>query len=709
MRNRWILLAGLALLLIGGYRWLSQPERLPPGLAAAGEQYDVEILRDVWGVPHVFGTTDADVAYGLAFAHAEDDFATIQGALLAARGQLASVYGRDAAPNDYMVHLLRHHDTLRDGYPTLDAKTQALCQAYADGLNHYAALHPEAALPGLYPMRGADVIAGFLHKVPLFFGLDRVLGDLFSEEWDAEADTTTLAESFHQFGRQPLGSNAFAIAPSRTADSSTFLAVNSHQPWTGPVAWYEAHLHSEEGWDMVGGTFPGAPLILHGHNRHLGWAHTVNHPDLIDVYRLEIDPDDADRYRYGDRWETLETREAPIRVKLWGPFSWTFTREVLWSIYGPVVRRPHGTYAIRYAGFGEVRQVEQWYRMNKATTFAAWQDAVRMQALPSFNIVYADQSGTTYYLYNGLLPLRHAGHGWQGIVAGNTPQTLWTTYLPFDQLPQVLNPPSGFVQNTNASPFATTVGPGNPADSLFAETFGIETYLNNRTRRARTLFAHDTDLTWSEFVRYKYDMTYDDDSRMAALIADFFTARALRPDLSVPPEVDNVLGLWDRRVDPENPHAALPVMAFQPFLEPTTAMPDAETIFARLTEAAATLTTHFGRLDPPWFEVQRLRRGDTDIGLGGGPDVLHAVHSTLADDGRLVGHAGDSYVLLVAWDADGAVRSHSIHPFGSATLDATSPHYADQSQLFTQRGLKPVWMDEADIRANLKHAYRPGE
>ena len=334
----------LILLLLGvGFVLLNRPEGVPPELAAIGAKYDVEILRDRWGVPHLFGKTDADVAYGLAYAHAEDDFATIQGTLLAARGRLASVYGKDAAPNDYMVHLLRVWDVVEAGYPALSPATRALCQGYADGLNHYAALHPDAALPGLFPMTGRDIVAGFVHKLPLFFGLDAVLLELFEDERKRPVSARAPVQAGGGFTGALLGSNAFAVGPGRTADSSTFLAVNSHQPWTGPVAWYEAHLHSDEGWDMVGGTFPGVPVIVLGHNRALGWAHTVNSPDLIDVYVLEVNPDDPNQYRFDDQWHDLEVRTAPIKVKLLGLFTWTVNREVLWSVYGPVVRQAHGT------------------------------------------------------------------------------------------------------------------------------------------------------------------------------------------------------------------------------------------------------------------------------------------------------------------------------------------------------------------------------
>ncbi|MCG8462882.1 MAG: penicillin acylase family protein, partial [Holophagales bacterium] len=306
MRLRWIAVVSsaslLALFLLATAVLHLLRSRLPAGLVPPADRYDVRILRDLRGVPHVFGSTDADVAYGLAWAHAEDDFATIQGALLAARGRLASRLGRSAAPNDYMVQLLRIRDVVDAGYPTLPADVRALCEGYAEGLNHYAARHPSEAFAELYPVDGSDVVAGFVHKLPLFFGIDSVLTELLepsrrrgiSQPRSADRESGGAPRPGLDLG--PVrGSNALAVAPSRTAEGSTFLVVNSHQPWEGPVAWYEAHLRSDEGWDAVGGLFPGAPVILHGHNRRLGWAHTVNRPDLVDVYALESDPDDPNR------------------------------------------------------------------------------------------------------------------------------------------------------------------------------------------------------------------------------------------------------------------------------------------------------------------------------------------------------------------------------------------------------------------------------
>lgn len=694
--RRFLLLASAGVAAAGVYLWLAGREPLPAGLAPPEGRYDVRILRDTWGVPHVFGRTDADVAYGLAYAHAEDDFATIQGALLAARGRLASVFGRGMAPNDYMVALLEVERIVDEGYPRLSADVRAVCEAYAEGLNHYAALHPDDAVARLYPARGEDIVRGFVHKTPLFFGVDKALGELFADDPPRAASEGVK------------GSNAFAVAPSRTADGSTYLVVNSHQPWEGPVAWYEAHLHSEEGWDMVGGVFPGAPVVLHGHNRHLGWAHTVNSPDLLDVYTLETDPEDPDRYRFDGEWRTLETGTARLEVRLLGPLRWTFERRVLASVHGPAVRRPHGTYALRFASFGEVGHVEQWFRMNKAESFEAWREAMRATAIPMFNTVYADREGNVFYVYNGRLPKRPEGRDGSGYLPGDTSENLWSGYLHFDELPQVLNPASGFVQNSNSSPFETTIGAENPRAEVYPTSLGIETRMTNRSLRALELLGADGSITLEELYRYKFDKAYSRSSKMARLVERALAlAPTTYPGLE---EARDVLSDWDLDTGTGSRQAALAVVAFGRFVESgeSDAEPTDRELAGALREAAATLREVYGTVRVPWGEVNRLRRGALDLPVGGAPDVLRAIYAKLADDGRAVGFAGDSYVLVAAWDAAGDVRSASVHQYGSATLDEASPHYADQAEIFVEEKLKPVWMDEEEIRAHLEREYRPG-
>ncbi len=738
MKNRWskYLLALFGQLALAA-AYLFWPQGVWPfrvdlsHLAAAREGYEVEILRDSWGVPHIFGRRDADAAFGLAYAHAEDDFYTIQQTFLAARGMLALAYGPDAAPNDFMVQGLRIWEVIEREYETIPPDVQAVMQGYVDGLNYYAALHPhEVVLPEAFPMTPQDVVAGFVHRIPLFFNLDRALAELFAEgrqrpisermTEDEGRRTDALSvfappSSVYQI-TSAYGSNVIAVSPARSVNGETFFTVNSHQPWEGPVTWYEAHVVSEEGWDMVGGLLPGSPTITHGHNRQLAWAFTVNSPDLVDIYVLEINPDNPNQYRFDGEWLDLEVGEARLLVTLFGRFRWTVREELLWSVHGPVVRQDHGVYALRYAGMGEVGHVEQFYRMNKASNWEEWYTAVSTGPLPMFNIGYADAEGNIYYVYNARIPLRAEGYDWRQYLPGDTSETLWTDYLPFADLPQVFNPASGFIQNANSSPFRTTIGPDNPDPAAYSPTLGIETYMTNRALRALTLFGEDEAITAPAFYDYKYDMAYDPASDMGRLVAIVGGP----PPFALSPEMATAVSLltsWDLQATPDSLGATLAVLTLHFLNESAEAqirpsrlvngtLPETA-VWDSLAQAVDVLLTNFGRVDVPWQEVNRLRRGEVDLGLGGAPDVLHAIYGQLEEDGRFRGFVGDCHIMIISWDTHGNLRSHSIHQYGSATLDEDSPHYADQAPLFAARQLKPVWLDEADIRANLGRAYRP--
>ncbi len=706
--SRW------AAILVLGTSWAAcraaeAPDRaklIPPK-----DKYDVRILRDTWGVPHIYGKTDADVAYGLGYAHCEDDFETIQETMFLVRGKQASVKGVEALPFDYLVRLFRFEEIVAQKYATdLSPETRAICDAYADGYNHYAALHPEKVIPGVLPATGKDIVAGFVAKTPFFFGVAGAVQSLFGKERPGEVSKKGGAADAGARSRwTPLGSNTFAIAPSRTPDGKTHLAVNSHQPWTGPVAWYEARLKSEQGWDMVGGVFPGGPVVFHGHNRNLGWAHTVNNPDLVDVYVLEINPENPKQYRFDGQWRDLKIESVEIEVKLFGSKTTTMRRNVRYSVYGPVVRQPHGTYAIRYAGYGDIRQVEQWYRMNKARNIAEFEEAMRIRGVPCFNVGYADREGNIWYIYNALLPKRCEGYDWKKFLPGNTSETLWREYLPFEKMPQVKNPKCGFVQNCNATPFRATLDPENPREEDFSKTCGIEprSMMTNRSLRLLELLGADKSITEEEFYAYKYDMKYSRDSLVGEVLEEVFKAPA--PDDPVVRKAVEVLRKWNYAADPESRGMAIAALGLERAVRARIfgRKPPSDPL-KQLGKAAHRLHDTFGRIDVPWKRVNRLVRGKVDVGMGGGPDALHAAYGSWKD-GRIVINAGDCYILLVTWDKDGKVHSRSIHQFGSATLDASSPHYADQVPLFVARKTKPVWFDEKDLRQHLEAEYRPGE
>jgi penicillin amidase/acyl-homoserine-lactone acylase len=682
------------------------PDFDPAPLIAAARAYEARIARDSYGVPHIRGARDADVAYGLAWAHCEDDFRTILEVGLATRGRLARVNGKRAAPIDYLAHLLgAHADVARRYEREVPADVRAIAEAYAAGVNHYAALHPREALPGAIPMTGVDVVAGFAFKTPLFYGLERTIAALFGPE--PPRAPVRSAESWIS-GSAQLGSNAIAVAPRRSADGATRLVVNSHQPYSGPVAWYEVRLQSDAGWDMVGGVFPGSPVVLHGTGPTLGWANTVNLPDLADVYRLEIDPANPNRYRLDGAWRALEVSEAAIPVKLLRPLRWTVKREVLRSEHGPVLRRPHGTYAVRYAGMGELRQLEQYYRLNRARSHAEWLAAMRIHAAPSINYVYADREGNVAYYYNARTPRRAPGVDWLGVVPGDRSELIWREELSFDETPRVENPASGFVVNMNHTPYRATLGPENPRPEQFPAEAGYETTMTNRGLRALELLGADESITAEELRAVKFDKRYSAESEARAIV-DELLARVPEGDSELG-DARGVIARWSLTTEAEDTSAALAIATALPIALAKRAGKPVPDAVESLRSAARQLQKHYGRLDPPWREVNRIRRGALDLGVGGGPDVLRAVESgALARDGRFVADSGDTLLLFSTWDAAGVQTVETIHQFGSATLDLRSPHYADQLPLFAAERTKRVPLTEAELLAGGAKSYRPGE
>lgn len=689
-------MASMALLASGvAVAWLDREAPVPGATVAevlrTAAQYDARIRRDEWGVPHVYGKRNADAAYGLAFAQAEDDFPTVSQVLLATRGRLAAVAGPAAAPTDYVAGLLEPYRKLATAYESeLPPDLRAVLEGYAAGLNHYAVLHPEEVPRGLLPVTGRDIAAGFIFKTPFFYGLDRELRRLN----DLPADTV------------PKGSNGVAVGPRRSADGATRLLVNSHQPYSGPVAWYEAVVQSGEGWHVAGGFFPGSPFMLHGHNAHLGWANTVNAPDLVDTYRLVVDEAHPGHYRLDGRWVPFRRQQLAIRVHLLGPFHWTFHREARWSVHGPVLETRSGTYALRFAGIGEVRQALQYWRLDLARNREEWQAAMALQALPSINYVYADEAGNIGYVYNGQFPVRRTGIDWSGILPGDRADLVWRHYAPYAAVPQLWNPPAGVLFNANHSPFAATVGGGGLQPDSFPAEWGLQRNMTNRGWRLLETYGADASITPEEFRRYKFDDAYSVRSEVARARAELLSLRPANPTLAA---AQRLLGRWNLRTDRANPEAALGLAATQALLGGEGGAPAPRSPTLALEEGIRLVRAATGRMDAPWGEVNRLRRGDRDLPLDGGPDTLRAVYGTPDRDGRLAAHAGDTFIMFVTWDRAGQLHSESVHQFGSATSRPDSRHHADQSSLFAAERTKPVRFTERQLAGHVVEDYRPGQ
>lgn len=689
-----------------------------PGPPPPPRHYSAEIVRDEFGVPHIHGHTDADTAFGVAYAHAEDDFSTLQDVVAMTRGRYGAIAGTDGAGVDFAYHWLGARDTARRHLGSLSPEVRAVLDAYASGLNRYAERHPrELKLARLFPVNAEDIATGFVLRLPFFFGMDRVLkplsegAPLLPEHGPALGKSTPPAPGQPGDGNlvpsrpMPLplpmgadasqsGSNAFAVAPQRSGDNTTRLIANSHQPYRGGVAWYELEVDSDEGTHFAGATFPGSPFPFLGHNETLGWTNTVNRPDLIDVYKLEVDAD-ASHYKLDGQWLPLEHERVWLPVRF-GPFTLPIPHDIWRSRHGPALINAQGAFAVRYAGIDNIRSIEQYYRLGKARDFAEWQAAMAIQGVPATNFIYADKAGNIAYVYNAAIPDRKPGPDWRGILPGTDSSLIWKGPIPYSSYPKLINPASGTLFNSNNTPLLAA-GPGSELDpSRIPAIWGVELDLTNRARRASKLLAEPGPIGLDRLLRIKFDTGYE----RAGYVAWMLDGIA-RLDLRSEPELRKaqaVLAGWDLKADGRNPADALAVMVLEPAmmnsydLKP---LPDPRT---ELAKAVAHLQRYFGRIDPPLGDLIRIRQGRVDLPDDGGGDTLRAATNWNVDpDGRFSVKHGDSFIMLIEWGSDGKVRSQSIQPYGAATTRPASPHYADQTPLFVQHRFKPVWFTREEV------------
>ena len=711
------LLAFLVLAGIGLAVW--EPLSVETAAAPADGSYQARIVRDEFGVPHIFGKTDADVAYGVAYAHSEDDFATLQEVTAMTRGRMATLNGSESAPIDYIAALLDVRGTVNRKYDDLPADVRAVLDGYASGLNAYAEEHPEeVSLAKLFPVNGQDIAAGFVLRSPFFFGINNPIEALVQNKPLPREGGPRLSGEQEKKSVHPLspdkiiddkkvtpvgpdpdenGSNAYAIAPELSPEGKTRLISNSHQPLRGNVAWYELVVHSEEGWDFAGANFPGSPFPFLGHNKYLGWTNTVNRPDLVDIYKLTLN-DRKDAYRFDGEWKPLEKKRVWLKIKF-GPFVIPYPQVAYRSIHGPVIMNDSGAYALRYAGIDELDMLTQYYRINKASNFEEWQAAMAGQGVPATNFIYADAEGNIGLYYNAMFPDRPEGHDWRTVLPGDTSATLWQGALPFTRVPALVNPASGYVMNANNTPYIAA-GPGDELKpDNFSPLLGVESDETNRSRRSIALLERanaDGKITDAELWAIKYDTGYEK-AGYAKDWLDRIAALDLKDSAKLL-KAQQLLAQWDWNLDGKGAADALALMVLRPANKShynRGTMPDPRQI---LEDTVDHLKQYFDRIDPPMLNVLRMRQGKVDLPVDGGNDTIRA--STLWDieeDGRLSVRHGDSFIQFVEWDKDGKVYSRSIQPFGAATTRPESKHYTDQMQLFVDKKLKPVWFDPAEL------------
>lgn len=667
------------------------------------ETEQIQIARDEFGVPHIFGKTDADVAYGLAWAHSEDDFETIQKTLLAGKALVGRVYGAEGAAVDFFVHLLETKKIAKEQYKnTFSKEFQAVLEGYAAGINDFAESHPDEILyRGAFPVSTLDITSAYILSLAQMSGADRAVQQIVNGKTGKVLPDPN-----------PKGSNAIAIHSSRTDTGESFLAINSHQPLEGPVSWYEAHLSSDEGWNILGGLFPGGAMIFHGVNEHLGWAHTVNFPDLLDTYQLEIDPDNPNFYRADGEWLELEERTIWLKVKLWEFLTLPVPKKVWKSIYGPTLVTDQGTFSIRLGALDRIGAPEQWWRMNKAKNFAEWQTAMERLELTSFNTVYADKYDTIFYVSNGLLPKRNPDFDYEETVPGNTQATRWKEYHEFEDLPQYLNPSSGYLFNTNHSPFTASGSQDNLSPSSFPKEMSFSLRENNRSVRFRELMPDTGIISWEDFERIKFDDQLPEELAFRTNMDSLFL---LDPEKypEIKPHIE-VLKAWDKRAPIDSEGAALFAFSYYYWRDKfnetgrtwESTLTEAEVVEG-LSAAKTHFQTHFGKELVTLGEYQKLVRGEKTLPLWGLDDVITAMRSEPWENGMRKGAQGESYIMMVRF-GDGLPIIETINVYGASNRPE-SPHYADQMERFLKRDLKPMSLDKETVLREAVKVYHPGE
>jgi acyl-homoserine-lactone acylase len=665
-----------------------------PGTTATRDLADHAVIRrDGYGVPHILGETEEAAAFAHGYATAEDHGALLARGFLRARGALASVFGADFVDEDVRTRTLRIHDTAAERFHELPPYMQAILNAYAAGYNRYLAQRRGDLPAWASPVTGVDVLAHCRALLLLDFALD----------------PTPWRKPPHQGA-----SSMWAIAPSRSQSGHTLLLANPHLAWEPPDLFHEVHITVPGVVNVSGAAFVGSPVVAIGFNEYLGWAHTVNLFDAEDTYALSLDATRT-HYAYEGHWLPLRRRPFDVEVRT-GKRLDVQRHVALWSHYGPVARvEGDKAYAVKSPSLDLVQFLTEYNSMAKATSLESFKAAVNMQQLPVFNLGYADRAGNIWYLFNGRLPIRPPGYDFTRVVPGDTSRTEWFAVRPVSEMPQLLNPPSGYVQNTNAAPWYTTLEEG--IDRAPFVSYLRSEGINWRAQFSLELLSSTPRLTLAQAMEQKFNSTLVYAQRVKGDLVAALRGRGERWR-----RVADLLEAWDDTTDADTRGAVLfeawwaeygkavaapfrvPWNRAQPASTPT-GLADPDRAVEALERAVAKVEQAHGAIDVRWGDVHRARRGDLDLPVGGNTLAFQNLAYRVADDGRAVAVAGDTYVLAVEFSDP--PLAYSLLPY-SQSSNPRSPHFNDQLQLYVSEQFKRAWFTERDIAANLQREYRPG-
>lgn len=693
------------------------------------EAQNVTITRDNWGIPHIHGKTDADAVFGMIYAQAEDDFKRVESNYLDALGRRAEAEGESAIWQDLRMKLFIDPAVMKDKYAHSPDWLKKLMDAWADGLNYYLATHPEVK---------PRVITQFEPWMALAFSEGSIGGDITRVSLKELAafydhDRPDLAVTTPPSWAEPTGSNGIAIAPRLTTDGHALLLINPH------VTFYfrtESQMSSDEGLDAYGASTWGQFFIYQGFNRHLGWMHTSTGADAVDEFAETIvHKDGKPFYRYGDKQLPVKTRR--IRVPYKGAdghmASRTFT--AYYTQHGPVVRKADGKWISTALMQRPMRALEQSWLRTKAHDLASYRKVSQLQANSSNNTLYADDQGNIAFLMPQFIPKRDDRFDYTKPVDGSNPATDWQGPTPLDEMPNVINPPNGWVMNTNNWPWSAAGEYSLKRDDYprYMDTFGE----NPRGVHATAMLTDADGFTLPKLISDAFDSYLPAFARLVPVLLDDYERLPaddpLHAKLAGPV---NLLRGWDYRWGTTSMPTSLAVFWGDELWNTIYAKArakgespydymagdaGAKTRLQALARAVDRLQKDFGHWGVAWGEINRYQRLDDHIAShfdDARPSLpvpfVSSRWGSLASFGahrwdgtrRFYGNSGNSFVATVQFAPE--VKARAIRA-GGQSGHPDSPHFTDQAPHYIDGNLRTVYFRPAQLKGNTEASYHPGQ
>jgi acyl-homoserine-lactone acylase len=700
--------------------------RKTPGLPSADLlAQQATIRRDTYGIPHILAQTEEAAAFAFGYAQAEDHAAEIGRRYLSARGEEARHFGERGLSNDVAM---AQFDNLAAATAALDRITplyRRIIGAYAAGVNRYVRAHRRELPEWMPEITAADVLANTRAGAANALG-----GAALVRRLREKYENVPRAPGAPEWTDDAAGSNAFALAGSRTTTGKPILLGNPHLQW-GSLYW-EAHVRVPGSIDFYGSTLVGIPVLRAGFNDRLGFVTTNNGPDLDDVFALKADPGRADHYLFDGRSHALRRRDATIQVRAADGSMRAEPRTFWTSHIGPVIHRTADrVFAVMSTRLDAFQYFEGFYLLSKARNLDEWNAAMRHNHVPTSNFTYADVDGNILYYWNARVPVRPDGRDYRLDVEANAPADLWTRMHAVEDFPRLLNPPGGYVQNANNPPAFVSLR--DPIDmSRFPQQFERGT-LALRPQLALDMLEQKPVYSVQDVIDLKYSTRMLLAERVKRDVID-----AVRTSDSASTDAKagaDVLEAWDDRASATSRGAVL----FQRFwdlyseaVRPAFATPweeahpvstpagiaDRAAAVMHLGAAVRGVREQYGSASVAWGDVHRFRAGSLDLPGDGAPGTYGTFRvmtfASVEPDARIrvAGHLpgreapvgfGDGWVLLVDFSRPG--EAWSVLAYGQTTKQE-SPHSSDQLQLFADHRLRRAWYSESDIKANLRREYR---